>query len=133
LTPYEEEGATARPFAWGGYISMMGERTSVRVGITSTEAGSLALAQAVLGLEDDVIIPKRDIADAMCELMNIIAGQLKHELIAEAGALSIGLPVFLTEVPRTVSTLDLKVDAFSLGAQRVALLVMRFEHAARAG
>ena len=133
LEPVGEAESQARALAWGGYISMMGERSSVRVGISSTEAGCLSLAQAVLGLEEDVMLPKRDVADAVCELMNIIAGKLKHDLAAQAGPLSIGLPVFLAEVPRTVSNLELSIRELRSSGHPVVLLVMRFEHAARTG
>jgi Chemotaxis phosphatase CheX len=123
----------ARVQQWGGYISLLNGEGSVRLGVSATEQGCLALARGVLALEDDVMLPKRDVADALCEFLNIVAGNLKKRVQEQTGALNIGLPVFLTEPPRSSADQEAVVKAVLIGATPVALTVIRFNHGARAG
>jgi hypothetical protein len=110
---------------WGGYISLIGENDSIRLGVSASEAGCMALARGVLVLEDDVELPKPVVADAVCELLNIIAGNLKRRAQDLTGKLSITLPLFLTEAPRTGPQLELAVEGAAIGPTPVAFVVMR--------
>jgi hypothetical protein len=117
--------ATPRVLPWGGYISLLGESDSIRLGVSASAEGCAALARGLLELDDGVEVPNKEVADALCEMVNIIAGHLKAKVQAQTGRLNIGLPMFLTEPPRTNGNLEVAVQSADIGGTPVALVIMR--------
>lgn len=80
----------------GAYIPLMTSRDTVRVGVLASPEACEALARLFLAADEET--PKladADVADALCEFVNIVAGVLKRNLAAKLPALQVGLPLFV--------------------------------------
>lgn len=81
---------------WGAYIPLLTSRDAVRVGVLASPQACESLAR--LFLAADAQTPKledADVADALCEFLNIVAGVLKRNMAERLPALQIGLPLFV--------------------------------------
>lgn len=79
----------------GAHIALVG-RPSYELSLSATTAGCAALATAVLGM-DVAGMPPKVIADAIGELVNMLAGSVKRRLPG-GSELELGLPVYSTGV-----------------------------------
>lgn len=93
-TPLETPppGAGDQP---GSYIAVVGDDVSLQIGFLAEPKGHEALARRMLSLEEDADLPASDVADAACEIVNILAGGLKRGMSGTADNLKLGLPVFV--------------------------------------
>ena len=84
------------PGTQGSYIPLIGDHLSVQVGLISNDSGCQTLAKALLGMAGtpDVLSPA-DVADAVGEVVNMIAGQVKRRLNEQIPSLALGLPIFI--------------------------------------
>lgn len=84
--------SSSRPAA---YITILGESTSMHLGIAASEQGCRALAQAFLGMRRKESISDGDVVDGMSEILNIVAGKVKSKLSGRDRTLRLGLPMFI--------------------------------------
>lgn len=80
----------------GAVIPLVGA-ASFQLGIFGAQESCEALAKGVLGISTDDPADPSDIADAVCEAVNVIAGAAKMKLAARFAAgfdLKLGLPLF---------------------------------------
>ncbi len=105
----------------GSCVALVGDECSLQVGLSSSPEGCRSLAQSMLGMEPD---GDEMVVDAMCELVNVLAGVVKRKVTDSHWAFQIGLPVFVRgrlEVNAHVSTAAAKV---LLGAVPAHVLVL---------
>jgi hypothetical protein len=81
----------------GSYMALVSVEESVQIGIVSDKAGCMTLSGALLGMEPEEAeeLEDTDIADAMGEVINIVAGLVKTKMVENRPALNLGLPLFL--------------------------------------
>ena len=77
----------------GAHIALVGE-PSYELALLASPAGCAALSSAVLGM-DVTGMPPRVVADAVGELVNMLAGGVKRRLEG-GGELELGLPLYCT-------------------------------------
>ena len=98
---YDESKVTAHPDKMpeglmGSYIALIGEETAIEIGLVSDNEGCCSLARALLGMDaDDEDLPEEDIADALGELVNMLAGGIKKRIGEKDASMRIGLPMMV--------------------------------------
>ncbi|HEY6572693.1 MAG TPA: chemotaxis protein CheX [Candidatus Eisenbacteria bacterium] len=78
------------------YVSILGTRNSMHLGISTTPDGARILARAFLGLRGPEQLADRDVVDGLSEILNILAGKVKSHMSARDGSLKLGLPMFVS-------------------------------------
>lgn len=99
---------------YGSYIQLVGE-SSVHIGLCAEEDECVHLSKALLGMEDGEDITREEIADAMGEIVNIIAGSVKTRMVDRVGELTIGLPVHFFGHIQCSDHQELSVEVIRLG------------------
>lgn len=77
----------------GAHIALVGATYAVHLGVLSTARDTQRMAQAMLEAEEE--LPQEDVADAMGEIANILAGGLKGAMLDVDEELKLGLPVYV--------------------------------------
>jgi len=77
----------------GAYLPLLGPSGSVQVALVSSEEGCAAVARGLLALQPEEALSPAEVADAVCEVVNILAGAVKARL-RDRAALQMGLPTF---------------------------------------
>lgn len=110
-----------------GMIALAGQSSSQQLVLIASEASCTALAKRMLMFEDDEPIDRADVADAICEILNIYAGMLKTALHDRITGLHLGLPAFVWgQLETRPGTAKTRVEV-SLGGEPVTLVVERIE------
>jgi hypothetical protein len=85
----------------GAYMPLFGGNgESLFIGWLATDEASQTLARGLLGLPATEVVPAADVADAMGEAVNILAGGVKRRMLSSVHPLALGLPIF-SPVPLT--------------------------------
>lgn len=117
--------------AHGAYVGLVAREEPIQVGLLAEPAGCQLLAKALLGMDAaDEDLPSSDVSDAMCEIINIVAGGLKRRV---AGSLSVtlGLPIFVAGPPLPNQQQEIVAQELQLGSVAVRLLILtQKEHSA---
>ena len=88
--------AEMREGRWGGYVSLINEESAVQLGLASDAAGCRILARTLFGMEaEGEELAEIDVADAINEVVNIIAGGVKNRMDERFPSLRLGLPLFV--------------------------------------
>jgi hypothetical protein len=83
----------------GAYLGLVAQDEPIQVGILVDGTGCQLLSKSLLGMEPtDEDLPQADVSDAMCEIINIIAGGLKRR-VSERMPVTMGLPIFVSGHP----------------------------------
>ena len=90
----DPEPAEATAGMIGAHIPMVGKE-SFELSLVGTRAACQALSGAVLMMGIDAQLAPAEIADAIGELANQLAGGVKRRLAGTCGDLELGLPVFV--------------------------------------
>jgi len=77
----------------GAFLPLLGPSGSVQVALVSSEEGCAAVARGLLALQPGDPLSPPEVADAVCEVVNILAGAVKARLRGQV-ALQMGLPTF---------------------------------------
>ena len=77
--PEVMQPGTPRPAV---YVSVLGARSSMHLGLSTTPDGARALARAFLGLRGPEQLADRDVVDGLSEILNILAGKVKSRMSA---------------------------------------------------
>lgn len=122
----------AQVHSWGGsehvsgvgsIIPMLSDHSNVDLVFISTTNGCAMLARALVGMEAEEDIAPEDVADAMCELANIVAGVVKRQLYRTEPGLTLGLPVAFEG--RLLCIDGYAVARVSVGATEVEVLAIK--------
>ncbi len=77
---------------WGVLLPFSAEGYSLHVGLISTTAGCKALTDAMLGPDD---WSEDEVADAVGEVVNVMAGMMHGDLLHRDETIDFGLPVVM--------------------------------------
>ncbi len=109
----------------GAYLGLVAGQGALQIGIASNEAGCQALAKGLMGMgEADPPLEASEMADAICEIVNIVAGAFKGKVRDKVGALTMGLPVFFRGPAQPTGHTAVKVARLSSGPVTAALLIV---------
>jgi Chemotaxis phosphatase CheX len=108
----------------GAYLGLVADEEPIQVGLLVDPLGCQLLAKSLLGMdpaEED--LPPSDVSDAMCEVVNIVAGGLKRR-VSERMRITLGLPIFVAGHPLPNQQQEVSARALKLGDVAVKLLVL---------
>ena len=115
----------APPQLDGAYLGLVGPTGAVQIGLASSAEGCQALAKGLMGMgPDDAPLPEGEMADAVCEIINIVAGAFKARVRDRASALQMGLPVFIQGAVQATDRVAVRVAEVRLGAVAAAVLLI---------
>ena len=116
---------TPAPEFQGAYLGLVAAQGALQIGIASDEAGCQALAKGLMGMgEADPPLDAAEMADAICEVVNIVAGAFKGKVRERVGGLTMGLPVFFRGPAQPTGHTAVKVARLSAGPVTAALLIV---------
>ncbi|MBU0753959.1 MAG: chemotaxis protein CheX [Planctomycetes bacterium] len=120
----DNEAAAAALFEESTYFTTISLDEDLQVRIVSDIEGCLCLSGALMGLtpKDAEVLSPSQIADAMGELVNIVAGILKTRLADHLSSVNLGLPNFLKG--RVRPTADQEICAMMVGFNEVKFQVV---------
>ena len=109
----------------GAYVPLITPDASLQVGIASTVEGCDALARALLCMEPDEELVPADMADALGEVVNILAGALKGKIAQRVGSITLGLPMFFNGAIEPTEKLEFAVAEMRLGSVVASLVLVK--------
>lgn len=128
FTSYTHEGRNdgAPESGTGTYIPLVGARSSLEMGIVSTDQGCRHLAGALLGMDaaESEEMPQDDVVDAFCEIINIVSGVVKQRVNEEDSSFNLGLPIFVQGQIRVMEHQGTAVAHVKVGDIPVQLVVV---------
>jgi CheY-specific phosphatase CheX len=78
------------------HIALVGENVAAQVGIVTSAEHCQELARALMGMEEDEEdLQEDEVADAVSEMANIMAGQVKTRMAEANNIVNLGLPIFV--------------------------------------
>ena len=109
----------------GAYIPLLAEEQTLQLALLASPAGCADLARLLLGMEPDEAVSDADIADAVGELVNIVAGGVKQRMQDVAGGLRLGLPVFIHGYVQPTQQLEVSLASARIGEVDAHLMALR--------
>jgi len=107
----------------GAYLPLLWAEGSVQLALVSDEAGCAAIARGLLGMGPAEALSPPEVADAVCEVMNILAGGVKARLRQRA-ALRLGLPTFFRGPVQPTDRMGVAALAVRAGHLAATLVVL---------
>lgn len=109
----------------GAYLGLMGPAGAVQIGLASSPAGCQALAKGLMGMTPaEADLPDGEMADAVNEIINIVAGAFKARVRDRANPLQMGLPVFIRGAIQATERVGVRVAEIKVGDLTAALLLI---------
>lgn len=88
----------------GAYVPIISQKERILIGLVASEDGCMSLARSLLCMETDEADPEeQDIADAIQEIVNIVAGVVQRRAANQVGTVELGLPMFVVGKMRRAS------------------------------
>lgn len=114
----------------GAYLNLSTPEEPIQVGVLVSPEGCQRLAKVLLGMEaEDEDLPAGDVSDAMCEIINMIAGGLKRRVSGEL-AVTLGLPIFVAGPPLPNQQQEVSSRSLRIGDDSVKLILLTQDKAA---
>ncbi|HVY27761.1 MAG TPA: chemotaxis protein CheX [Polyangiaceae bacterium] len=108
----------------GAYLALVAQEEPIQVALLANAAGCQTLSKLLLGMDAaDEDLPDADVSDAMCEVINIVAGGLKRRVSAEL-KVTLGLPLFVAGPLMPNQMQQVHGSALSLGDVQVVVLLL---------
>jgi Chemotaxis phosphatase CheX len=108
----------------GAYLGLVAEDEPIQVGILVEASGCQLLAKLLLGMEPaDEDLAQSDVSDAMCEIVNIVAGGLKRR-VSERMKVTMGLPIFVAGHPLPNQQQEVLARGLQIATVPVSLLLL---------
>jgi hypothetical protein len=108
----------------GAYLGLATKDEPIQVGVVVDIGGCQLLSKLLLGMDPrDEDLPQADVSDAMCEIINIVAGGLKRRM-SERMKVTLGLPIFVAGHPLPNQQQEVEQRAVQIGGARVNLLIL---------
>ena len=79
----------------GAHIPLVGAGRAFDVALVASADGCQALARAILCMGSGQAISDAEVADAIGEIVNMLAGSMKRKLSGFGADLTLGLPIFI--------------------------------------
>jgi hypothetical protein len=109
----------------GAYIPLLAEDQTLQLALLASPAGCADLSRLLLGMEPDEEVSDADVADAVGELVNIVAGGVKQRMQDVAGGLRLGLPVFIHGYVQPTQQLEISLASARIGDVEAHLMALR--------
>lgn len=109
----------------GAFIPLIGPNESVQVGIVSSVEGCTRLARALLQADADLEVSPADVADALAEAANILAGFVKRNIQDHLDPVQLGLPLYVNGHLETSDRVRAMVTHLRVGPISLAVIVLR--------
>jgi hypothetical protein len=109
----------------GAYIPLLGEDQTLQLALLATPDGCAELSRLLLGLDPSDNVSDADVADAVGELVNIVAGGVKQRMQDSAGLLRLGLPVFINGYVQRTQLLEIALASARFGPVDTHLMALR--------
>jgi Chemotaxis phosphatase CheX len=114
----------------GAYLALVGPSGAYQIGVAAEARGCDALARGLLACGPAEPLAQGDVADAVCEIVNILAGGVKRRVAERSGEqLGLGLPTFFHGAAEPSSRLGVTAAEVRVGDVAAALLVLHPRHA----
>lgn len=112
--------------AWqGAYLGLVGPAGAVQIGVAGEEPACQALAKGLMGMTAaDPALEPAEMADAVCEIVNIVAGAFKGRVRDRAPSLQMGLPTFFRGCVQPTERTAVAVVEVRAGDVAAALLLV---------
>lgn len=109
----------------GAYIPVVGDRANVQLAVLSSAQGNRNMARSLLQMDpDDADLTSEDVADAVCEISNMLAGRVKAGMAQKEPGLRLGLPVFIDGRLEEGNARKVNIVQMSVANDRVSVMVM---------
>ena len=109
----------------GAYLGLMGPAGAIQIAVASSPEGCQALAKGLMGMgPGDEDLPEGEMADAVNEIINIVAGAFKARVRDRANPLQMGLPVFIRGAVQSTDRIGVQVAEIKAGEIPAALLLV---------
>lgn len=111
----------------GAYIPLLAEDQTLQLALLASPAGCADLSRLLLGMEPDEAVSDADIADAIGEWVNIVAGGVKQRMqdAIGPGGLRLGLPVFIHGYVQPTQQLEVSLASARIGEVDAHLMSLR--------
>jgi len=127
-------GEVGAPFdaPFGAYVPLSSSDSAVQFGIVAEFSDCEGLARILLGMGDgEPFESEGDVADAVGEIANMVAGAIKTRMNAEVPDIVLGLPLCVRGTIQAQGV-EQVVTELGLGAMRMHVVVLRSStHAAK--
>lgn len=121
--------ACAVPF--GAYVPLTSSQSVVQLGIIGERLDCEAMSRALLGMPDDEPFGSEgDVADALGEIANMVAGSVKTRMNEIIPGIVLGLPLCVTGRIECQGA-QLATADFSFGTTRARLVLLLATHASK--
>jgi len=118
----------------GAYIPILSGENALQLALISDACGGQQLAKALLGMDSkDEDLSPADVADAVGEIMNVVAGGVKRRLIEKDSQLQLGLPIFVHGYIEVMEMLEWAVMDVNIGSVPAHFMVIRHRVNSRNG
>ena len=108
------------------YIALVGQSTAVQIGLGASVEGCQQLARSLMCMEpEEEDLPEDEVADAISEIANILAGQVKTIISLGDEKINLGLPMFIRGVMSVSDTTQAVSADVRLGNIPATLLVLK--------
>ncbi|GEM_PF-1661638 len=110
----------------GGFVPMIGERSSVQLAVISTEDTCRQMSAMLLGMEPDEAeeLSDEDVGDGIGELLNIVAGAVKTDMISQDPSVKLGLPFVVHGRVEPAANTGMDVVQIRCGEFKLTLMVL---------
>lgn len=114
----------------GAYVPLVTPAGSLQVGIAAEIEQCRALARALLCMEPEEELAPADVADALGEIVNILAGGLKARMVESAPSISLGLPIFINGAIEPTDKLEFAISEMRIGPIPASLVLVQHKQGA---
>ena len=120
--PLPSKGA---PNLTGAYLPLVCESWTMGLAIASDQAGCVRLASALMMIDEpDEELPAEDIADAIGEIANLLAGGVKQRLHERFSTVQLGTPVIFQGRVEALERQELAISEFNVGGANVEIMAL---------
>jgi len=107
----------------GAHIPVIGGNQAFDLALVASAEGCQALSRAILGMSDGAPLRDAEVADAVGEIVNMLAGTVKRRMAGHGAELVLGLPLFLHGYIQPTDRLSVLVLPTQFGAIDTMVLI----------
>ena len=112
-------------FTNAGFVSLVGDCSSIQVGICASNDACREMAAKFLDMDgDDPQLTREEIVDAFGELANIVAGAVKQQVSEQGEMMLLGLPLVVAGKPQLSDGQHVVSAECMMGHIPLALLII---------
>ena len=119
-----EEMPTQRDLP-GSYVALVGDIFNFEYGVAGTWDSFGVLARTLLFMEPEEILEDDDLADAINEVINIVAGGVKRRMSDVDPGLKLGLPAFFNGILHPTSHQEALSSKIEIAGAEIYLMLFR--------